>query len=156
MMGQRGPTPTPTAILSARGSWRANGRPQGPEALSEVPEPPADMRESAKQLWFDLGQQLVGMGVLSEPYLVSFRLTVECIDNYRLAYAEAMVTPFTFEHEKAGTKESPIHKIADRSRSDCLRWLARWGLTPSDSTSVIMSRQEKPGGLSNFSLSRTN
>lgn len=155
-MGQRGPAKTPTNILAARGSWRADNRASGPEPLTRCPDPPSDMAESAQYVWIELAPELIGMQVLSQPFLTAFRLMVECIDAYRRTYAESLVTPFTFETEKAGTKEHPIHKMTDRLRSDSLRWLAKFGMTPSDASDVLKGGNERPAGLAGFALTQQN
>jgi P27 family predicted phage terminase small subunit len=50
-MGRRGPAPTPTAILQARGSWRgkANKDEPGPEPRS--PDCPEWLTDAAKEVW---------------------------------------------------------------------------------------------------------
>lgn len=62
----RGPRPTPTAILAARGSWRAKDRPNEPVAERTTPAMPAMvMDEVAVAMWDNLVPMLDDMGVLT-------------------------------------------------------------------------------------------
>lgn len=64
-MGKRGPKPTPTAILKARGSWRAKAREHEPQPGRGVPRMPPWMMPEAKRIWQRLAPQLAAMGVLT-------------------------------------------------------------------------------------------
>src|SRR6266850_891856 len=64
-MGLRGPRPTPSAILKARGTYRADrarGEVRGPRG---IPRCPAGLDKRAKQCWTQLIPMLLSMGVLS-------------------------------------------------------------------------------------------
>lgn len=65
-MGHRGPPPTPTHILSLRGSKRAVYE-RGEEPLPEIarPERPEGMPEAVGTIWERLVVVLEGMGVLT-------------------------------------------------------------------------------------------
>jgi P27 family predicted phage terminase small subunit len=71
-MGQRGPTPTPSAILKARGSWRgeANKLEPQPEKITLAKatagkDCPRWLTKDAKKVWKQLAPQLVLSGVLT-------------------------------------------------------------------------------------------
>jgi P27 family predicted phage terminase small subunit len=66
-MGQRGPAPTPTAILKLRGSTLATQRRQRREArsIAGVPSPPPWLSAEEQAGWEELVPLLEGMGVLS-------------------------------------------------------------------------------------------
>lgn len=65
-MGRRGPQPTPTSVLAARGSWRAKARQESePPRIEGVPERPSWLTGEAKRLWENLVEWLDRMGVLS-------------------------------------------------------------------------------------------
>src|SRR3712207_2170896 len=65
-MGRRGPLPTPTPILSARGSRRANARTGEPTLPVGVPPCPLDLGEVGKREWRRLTKLLREMGVLTK------------------------------------------------------------------------------------------
>ncbi len=65
-MGARGPAPTPTAILKARGSWRADTVTDEPQAPRGRPYKPAWLKAPAARHWKPLLNQIEKMGILSE------------------------------------------------------------------------------------------
>lgn len=65
-MGSRGPQPTPTKILEARGSWRAKGRQGEPQLPVEAPSCPAWLPAEGKAEWRRQVKLLVQMGVISK------------------------------------------------------------------------------------------
>jgi P27 family predicted phage terminase small subunit len=63
-MGTRGPKPTPTAILKARGSWRAN-RPGEPQPERKAPACPSYLSKPEKAVWKQMVRELTAIGVLT-------------------------------------------------------------------------------------------
>ena len=66
-MGRRGPKPTPTAILQARGSWRANANPAEPMPPKGSPSVPSEVRADpdAMRTWRRVLPKLEGAGVIT-------------------------------------------------------------------------------------------
>ena len=64
-MGKRGPRPTPTGVLEARGSWRADARGDEPQPPDGRPKRPAGLSRIAQLVWADLVPVLEDMGVLT-------------------------------------------------------------------------------------------
>lgn len=64
-MGKRGPPPTPTAVLAARGSWRAKTRPDEPQPERSAPECPPQLSPDARAHWEEVIPILDSMGVLT-------------------------------------------------------------------------------------------
>jgi P27 family predicted phage terminase small subunit len=64
-MGQRGPKPTPTAVLEQRGSWRAKNRKDEPVAEGK-PRCPQWLTGDAKRVWRQLMPKLHASGVAGE------------------------------------------------------------------------------------------
>jgi P27 family predicted phage terminase small subunit len=65
-MGRRGPRPTPTALLKARGTYRADrARKNEVKGPSGIPRCPAGLDKAAKKSWNHLIPMLMRMGVLS-------------------------------------------------------------------------------------------
>src|SRR3990172_8307377 len=66
-MGARGPQPTPTPILAARGSWLAPARLKAGEPRPDVeaPDCPDWLSDSAKEVWFQVVPMLMSLRVLS-------------------------------------------------------------------------------------------
>jgi P27 family predicted phage terminase small subunit len=67
-MGERGPAPTPTAILEARGSWLVRDRKKSGEPMDEVssPECPLELSPDAKKHWDWIVPRLLNRRTLSE------------------------------------------------------------------------------------------
>ena len=64
-MGQRGPKPTPTAILKLKGTDRADRTRNEPTPGPGVPRCPSWLDDQAKHAWRQLVPQLVAMRVLA-------------------------------------------------------------------------------------------
>jgi P27 family predicted phage terminase small subunit len=63
-MGRRGPAPTPSAILEARGSWRAKNNPREPRPKVAAPKCPPQLSRAAKNVWKSVAS-LIAPGVLT-------------------------------------------------------------------------------------------
>lgn len=64
-MGKRGPSPTPTAVLKLRGSWRADERDGEPLPDAGLPPCPAALSAEAREVWEQITPQLQAIGVLT-------------------------------------------------------------------------------------------
>ncbi len=142
-MGQRGPKPTPTAKLAARGSWRAkvrNGEPQA-EPVREVPAPPESLPGDAAAIWLVQAPKLVGLGVLTAADLGAF-------ERYCRSYAL-----WTRLAEKLQQAEEPdwrdvgaLQKLDDMTR----RLEAAFGMNPSDRSQLKVAEPRKDNGKAKF------
>jgi P27 family predicted phage terminase small subunit len=65
-MGRRGPKPTPTKILAARGSWRAKINRHEPIPDDISPEPPDHLSDAAKQVWFHIIPKLLRLRIVGD------------------------------------------------------------------------------------------
>lgn len=98
-MGKRGLPPTPTAILEARGSWRAKTRKNEPEA-DGVPVCPEWLQGEAKKHWDITLERLLNMGVVGE------------IDADKLAMYCAFYVLFLQELSKKNRDANALTKYA--------------------------------------------
>ena len=64
-MAGRGPAPTPTAILKARGSWLAKTRPDEPKPERSLPTCPSWLPKEAKTEWNRIVPELDKLGLLT-------------------------------------------------------------------------------------------
>lgn len=62
-MGRRGPAPTPTAVLKARGSWRGNINKSEPKPPPGAPTKPDWLTKPASAAWDQLLAQLAPLGL---------------------------------------------------------------------------------------------
>lgn len=65
-MGKRGPAPTPTKILEARGSWRSRKNSREPKPDKGRPRCPQWLKGSAKAEWKKIVEMLDRMGILTK------------------------------------------------------------------------------------------
>ena len=82
MAKQRGPKPTPTAILKARGSWRAKDRPDADNSVPvERPVMPDFITGFARTKWYELCTLLLNARILTK--LDAFCLARYCVNLER-------------------------------------------------------------------------
>ncbi len=137
-MGRRGPRPTPTEVLRARGSRRADRNPerQEPEPPPGPPECPAWLNPDAKVVWDQMLGLLSEMGVLTKAdgnalarYAVMFcqwRQAQEFITKNGPIFPIRSGTGVT-----KGFGQFPQVSIAARLSAALLKIEAEFGLTPS-------------------------
>ena len=65
-MGRRGPQPTPTKVLQARGSWRAKTRGDEPQVEPGRPPRPRWIAPKGKKLFDELAVYLEDIGVMTQ------------------------------------------------------------------------------------------
>lgn len=141
-MGRRGPPPTPTSILAARGSRRASARPDShavSESLARIGDldPPASLlSDRAIEIWSDTVEVLRSLDVLADS------------DREQLAiYCEAMATAeeaaqllekegLTYETPSGQLKPHPAITIRLQHRALANRIAQQFGLTPSARASI--------------------
>lgn len=142
-MGRRGPKPTPTSILRARGSWRAKTRSREPQPPRARPTCPRWLRPDAKRTWRALVPQLQAMGVLAG--IDRNALAQYCTVFARWREAEEFL-------QKHGpiivlrNKDGEMIRYIDRPEVDRAKGLlsllqqigSRFGLTPADRVALSM------------------
>jgi P27 family predicted phage terminase small subunit len=134
-MGKRGPPPTPTAILAARGSWRAKGRPHEPKAAVAVPECPdwVSVNELAdgKALFTDLAGKLAAVGLMTDNDTLMLALLCDSWVRYIDAKRDVEENGATDFDEKGREHSRPcvahLHSAWERVVKGC----THFGLSPS-------------------------
>jgi P27 family predicted phage terminase small subunit len=85
-MGKRGPIKTPTAMLEARGSRHAKGRPDKGALtvppMKDFPAPAEDLTAVAAIVWETYGPQLVAASVMRPTDLLAFQMLCMAWDDY--------------------------------------------------------------------------
>lgn len=143
-MGLRGPKPTPTAILEARGSWRAKGRSEKEVKFHAASlRCPRYMGREAKALWKRLAPVLKRAEVLSEGDLPAFEMLCETYGDYRHARDMMKREGMTATAENGYVAKSAWRQIADRSFRDFLSMAAQFGLTPSSRSGAAKVEAEE-------------
>ena len=82
-MGQRGPTATPSAVLAARGSKRANLNPNEPKPAPVAPRRPKGFSQDERRVWNRLVGTLADMRVLAAADWAAMERYVRSLVQYR-------------------------------------------------------------------------
>jgi P27 family predicted phage terminase small subunit len=137
-MGQRGPAPTPTAILKLRGSWRGDLNPGAPEPDVTAPTCPDWLPEEAKAEW----KRVV-------PLLIDQRTLAKCdlavLADYCHAWAE--FGNAVRELDKLILLNNPLQRDVRAIIKEASQRMkaagARLGLSPADRARVQATAGEK-------------
>lgn len=140
-MGARGPRPTPTSILEARGSRRATRNKSEPRPAKGRPACPEWLSAETKLVWDQVSEKLEQMGVLTTADGGALERYCTMIVQWRQCQAflakHGAVYPI-----KSGTGVTkclapfPQVAIAARLSLALTRLEAEFGLTPSSRTRV--------------------
>lgn len=149
-MGRRGRPRTPTAILEARGSWRARRRADEPgaEAPSLPKACPTWLRGLAKDYWHDLYPQLDQLRILRRTDQAALALYCQTYAKLREAEDELqkrgpIVPVLGTGGRVVGYADRPEVARAIRLTELLLKLGARFGLTPADRANLAA---DKPTG----------
>lgn len=141
-MGKRGPAPTPTPILKARGSWRGKIKRGEPAPPVVAPACPDWLPDGARVEWGRLAGQLEALGVLAE-------VDRDALVAYCMAWSE--YCELEKEIQKTGLiirtgkkpAANPLVKLRDRAAERALRLAIQFGLTPSARSRVQVQKKEE-------------
>ena len=117
------------------------------QPLTEVPEPPDYLGETAQEYWRIIAPQLVSANILTALHLQSFAILCETYEEYRTLSAWLREDPsrMTFKAKDSGyEQESPQVRIRDRANANLQKLWLKFGLTP-----MALAQMRKHGGLAN-------
>lgn len=170
-MGARGPAPTPTALLEARGSWRAKRNQAEPKPPAGPPKCPRTLKGEARKIWRPLVAMLEKMrlvtiadGAQLERYCVYLARWRQCeafIAEHGMTYpvkgpADATsymghVTTAAGAHAVLYFEEYPQLKESHRLDKALKQIEANFGLTPSARARLqLEDEQPAPVGKDRF------
>lgn len=161
-MGRRGPPPTPTAILSTRGSWRAKVRAAEPDSGGTTGLTcPKWLREEAKRIWKQLVPGLAAQGIVGWKDRIALARYCETLAKYLKAaeFLQRQKEEVYAVTDKGGTVhliEYPQVERVERYNATLMRMEQQFGLTPA-SRAALAQPAEKTGkqetiGLAAFKL----
>jgi P27 family predicted phage terminase small subunit len=131
-MGLRGPAPTPTKILEARGSRRAKTRNGEPMPRVEAPSCPAWLGKEAKAEWRRASRELRRLGILAKLDRATLAIYAEAWGEFVALTAE--VQRLDYEQAIAKGILSAKNKAAER----VLRYGREFGMSPSARTRLCI------------------
>ena len=134
-MGQRGPKPTPTALLRRRGSKEVAARKNEPKPAPGAPVCPKHLKGEARAVWNRLVPDLDAVGMLSrvdagalERYCVMFVRWRECEAVIR---ADGPVMSMKTENGSDYHQQRPEVGMASKLHGHLKDLETAFGLTPS-------------------------
>ena len=147
-MGRRGPQPTPTAVLAARGSWRAAARKGEPQPKVCVPKPPTWLSDDGRRFWREIAGMLAELGVMTEADKYPLALLVDALAQY-LAARESVTTDGKLDPEKAtwttdngAVCQHPCVGIMNKAWDRVLKLSREFGMTPASRTGIAVGAKD--------------
>jgi P27 family predicted phage terminase small subunit len=145
-MGSRGPQPTPTPILKARGSWLVNHRKNEPTPEPGRPTCPSWLPAEAKKIWRFVVPMIDRMGVLSR--LDGAALERYCLLLYRWRKEAQFIEKHgtTYPVRRDGQvlfKLFPSVKVFDLLTTQLGRAEQAFGLTPASRSRISTQIHEE-------------
>ncbi|MFA7237880.1 MAG: phage terminase small subunit P27 family [Phycisphaeraceae bacterium] len=152
-MAKRGPSKTPTAILQARGSWRAKTRAGEPQS-DGVPQPPDWLDGAAKDVWDAQIPMMIDMGIVG-------RIDANAIARYCQVLAwwidcKKFIDKYgpTFKNSRGLETEHPTVARAAKLGDQLLRLEREFGLTPAARPGLPLTAKpddgDAPDGITRF------
>lgn len=151
-MGKRGPPPTPTATLAARGSWRAGGRTgeaEFPPALTECPEwVPA----SASAWYTQMARQALASGYMADAFQTALALGAHAYAEFTLLSAEIEREGSVLENTSGNVVRNPKVDLRNDAWKRLLQVCREFGFTPSAKSGVKVGakKESKADGKARF------
>ena len=155
-MGQRGPAPTPSAVLKLRGTLRPDRVFDEPEPPEGVPECPDWLSDEAKQAWDQVAPDLAATGLLT-------RLDANALARYCTMWARwRKAEDFIAQHGEVYTLKDangsarcvmqfPQVAIAHRLSLALTRLESEFGMTPSGRSRIhVQPPSTGPSTLAKF------
>ena len=155
-MGARGTKPTPTAILEARGSWRAKVRTGEPKVRAGSPSCPKHLSAQAKKIFKALIKLIEPMNVLTiadgEPLGCLAQAIYEAGEATKVLDSEGR-----FQKQESGRILAHPAIVAQRSAWATIgRLSAMFGLDPSSRSSLKMIGTESGDPMESFLSEKPN
>jgi len=138
-------------LKAIRGTSRPNRQRTGSalERLTEPPQPPEHLSESAKREWIRLAEITVKVGILTECDLRSLELLSESLALECDLRAALREEGLLIEGRTGAVKAHPALRHLELLRGNCLRMLANFGLDPKSRSSVDMHPQNSESIFAN-------
>lgn len=139
----RGPAPTPSEILNARGSWRAETRKDEPALPVKAPPCPPWLKGEGKKEWGRVTKLLVAMGVVAEIdrallafYCEAWAEFIEAADYIEEnGHTVTLESGYVAIHPMVGVKNSAFER--------CVKIAAQFGFSPSARTRLRATAKRK-------------
>lgn len=142
-MGARGPAPTPTTILEARGSWLPKTRAGEPRLPVERPSCPAWLSREAKAEWRRQVKELARMGVLARVDRGQLAVYCEAWGEFVEVCEQLRQTGRLLKAKKSDVVyTNPLISIRNRAVERLIRLADRFGFSPAARARVQSEGQQ--------------
>jgi len=125
----------PTAVLSARGSWRAKTRTEEPQVPSGLPDKPA-MSEAAATEWDRITTILIGLGIITPIDGDALQIYCETFVTWKEAQAKVRELGSVIKAPSGYPIQNPYLSIANAAGAFCQKMLEQFGMTPASRSRV--------------------
>lgn len=144
-MGKRGPQPTPTNILDARGSWRAKERTGEPQ-LEVVKPDPTDLiplSGKAKKWWDELSSLLEPMNVVTAADRPQLTALCEFLATWETELQACKEEGMVVYSEKGSSYVNPRWNVVNACWKNAERIMSKFGMTPADRTGIRTEGEQR-------------
>jgi P27 family predicted phage terminase small subunit len=142
-MGKRGPAPTPTAILAARGSWRGKLNKNEMRPEPGAPDPPEVLEGEALLEWHRVIAEIEPTRVLSKADRAALTLYCQTWAIAQDAARNIQATGTIIKLPNGYPGATPYLKVYNEATRICMRLLAEFGLTPSARARIPAGKADK-------------
>jgi P27 family predicted phage terminase small subunit len=133
-MGLRGPQPTPTPILQARGSWRAKGRADEVQFERGKPSCPAFLGKEARAEWKRQVKALDAAGILALADRAMLAVYCEAWGEFAEASARVAEIGLLTKDSAGRVAVNPLMKVRNRAAERVMQIAAQFGFSASART----------------------
>ncbi len=149
-MAKRGPKPAPISLKLASGTRADRLNHAAPTPAATAPEPPAELSELAAAEWARILPILLRMRVATEADGAALALYCETFATW-VKTGQRLRREGMIVLSAAGTaKTNPLYAVHAQARSDMLRILAEFGLTPSSRNRVSVTQDADVDPIAEF------
>lgn len=141
-MGRRGPKPTPTAILKARGSWLAETRPGEPQVPLTEAAPPDWVDRAVRPHWSRIVKMLHGCGIMSDVHAPALSLLINSLGHYIASEKDVAKHGRWCKNNKGNPIVHPAWRARCGAWEQVLKALREFGMTPS-ALSAVQAQPDK-------------
>jgi P27 family predicted phage terminase small subunit len=147
----RGRKPTPTTLRLVKGNPGRRPVNDGePNVHSGIPSPPAELNEYARTEWKRVARHLRHSGLLSPidraalaAYCQSYGVWRQAEQALaRMAAADPTTQGLLIRTSNGNAVQNPLLGIANKARSDMVRFAAEFGMTPSARSRVTADKEQ--------------
>ena len=143
-MGQRGPSPTPTAIKALRGNPGRRPLPANePQATVAEPYRPAHLDDDAIAEWNRIVPLLLAMRVLTEADYLSLANLCQAYSTLVKAQKKLNATGLLVKAPSGYPMQSPLITIINQNTDIVTKLCREFGLTPSARSRVQALPEQK-------------